>query len=419
MLKRSVACALLAACLLLAGCGEAAAPASAPSAPSAPAAAPIGDGGGGQLEYLSDSPDSIGRGAEGELGYYYVAPAENGADHANLHFIDGASGQDIVLCSSPSCTHDSDACPACFSRTPSVVFTGGRLGLLFGSISGGDEPQPAQLDLMEADGSGRRTVYTFEANQEFGGSVAGDGENLYFLLATYQGAVPTMSLARLNLTQGSLTDLCEVDNSTFLVGVACGKLLIKTISGSPLDAAPGSDESAIQQAFMGQRHCLKAVDPATGEVTELLDWGQDEYWELVADDTLYLFSARQGRIHLTARDLATGADSEYDLDLSIGEDGYIMSASKHNGTLLFDLYTGPAGGTLDVYHWAYSPETGEVREITLYDPVRGYPVRLMGTVGERAVLEVPRYAGNDLYSFDRYEYVVCSWEDYLNSKLPE
>lgn len=412
MTKRHIASALLAACLLLAGCEKNAAP-SAP-APSAPTAAPLGGGGVGQLEYLSASPDNIGCGAEGDQGFYYI---QNSADRANLRFIDAASGQDVVLCSNPSCNHDSDACPAYFTGSPYLAFTGGKLYLLFGASPSGEEP--GHVDVVEPDGSGRRTVYTFAANQEFGGSVAGDGENLYFLLATYQGAMPTMSLARLDLAQGSLTDLCEVDNSTFLVGVACGKLMVKTIGGSPLDAAPGSDASAIQQAFMNQRHYLKAVDPATGEATEVLEWVQDEYWELVADDSLYLLSAPAGKLHLTVRNLATGGDADYDLGLETEEGGYAMSLSLHSGAFLFSLFSPGEGSGSGVQRWAYALETGEVREIKLYDPVRGYPVRLMGTVGERAVLEVPRYAGNDLYSFDRYEYVVCSWEDYLNSKLPE
>ena len=38
--------------------------------------------------------------------------------------------------------------------------------------------------------------------------------------------------------------------------------------------------------FYTQRPTLKAVDPATGEVTPVLEWTQDEYWELVADDSL-------------------------------------------------------------------------------------------------------------------------------------
>ncbi len=40
-----------------------------------------------------------------------------------------------------------------------------------------------------------------------------------------------MSLVRMNLAEGSLTELCKVDNSTFLMGVACGKLMLKTVGG--------------------------------------------------------------------------------------------------------------------------------------------------------------------------------------------
>ena len=403
-MKKHILPFCLAACLLLAACGEAT-PSAAPSAATSDPAA--SNAAGGQLEFLSASPDNIGYGAEGEQGFYYI---QDSADYSNVHFIDEASGQDIVLCSNPSCTHDSDACPACFSSGPYLAFNGGKLYLLFGESGSGEEP--GHIDVMEPDGSGRRTVYTFEANQSFGGSVAGDGENLYFLLATYKGDSPTMSLARLNLSEGSLTDLCQVDNSTFLMGVACGKLMIKTI-GSESDTNTSPDD------FYTQRHFLKAVDPATGEVTPVLDWVQDEYWELVADDSLYLLSAPEGKLHLTVRDLASGADADYDPGLEVGENGYVMSLTRYNGTLMFTVFSPGESSGSGVQRWAYTPETGELREIKLYDPVRGYPYQVMGTMGDKLVVQVPRYSGNDVYSFQRYEYVVCSWQDYLNSQLPE
>lgn len=394
----------LAACLLLTACGET--PPAAPSAPQGQSAPAASAAEAGQLEYLSASPDNIGYGAEGELGFYYI---QDNTDHSNLHFIDEASGQDIVLCSSPSCTHDSNACPACFASGPCLAFTGGKLYLLFDISASGEEP--GHIDVMEPDGSGRKTVYTFAANQSFGGSVAGDGENLYFLLATCEGDSPTMSLARLDLSEGSLTDLCEVDNSTFLMGVACGKLMVKTIGGEA-----GTSDSP--EDFYTQRHTLKAVDPSTGEMAPVLDWVQDEYWELVADDTLFLLSAPEGKLRITVRDLATGSDSEYDPGLEVGENGYVMSLARYNGTLLFTVFSPDESGGSGVQRWAYTPETGELREIKLYDPVRGYPYQVMGTMGDKLVVQVPRYSGSDIYSFQQYEYAVCSWQDYLNSRLP-
>ena len=361
----------------------------------------------GQLEYLSASPDNIGYGAEGDQGFYYI---QNSTDCSNLRFIDAASGQDIVLCSNPSCTHDSDACPAYLTGSPYLAFTGGKLYLLF-DVSGSGE-EPGHVDVMEPDGSGRRTVYTFGLNQSFGGSVAGDGRNLYFLLANYEGDFPTMSLVRLDLAGGSLTDLCQVDNSTFLMGVACGKLLIKTIGGD-------LDPNKAPENFYTQRHTLKAVDPATGEATPVLEWAQDEYWELVADDSLYLLSAPQGKLHLTVRDLATGSDTDYDLGLEMKEESYAMSLSLHEGVLMFSLFDpGEASGS-GIHRWACTLETGEAREINLYDPVRGYPFQVMGAMGDKLVVQVPRYSGNDIYSFQQYDFVVCGWQDYLNSRLPE
>ena len=97
----------------------------------------------------------------------------------------------------------------------------------------------------------------------------------------------------------------------------------------------------------------------------------------------------------------------------------MMSLARYNGTLMFTVFSPSESSGSGVQRWAYTPETGELREIKLYDPVRGYPYQVMDTMGDKLVVQVPRYSGNDVYSFQRYEYVVCSWQDYLNSQLPE
>lgn len=73
------------ACLLLTGCGQE----TVPTEPIASFGA-----GPGPIDLLSDEPDSIGLGDEGELGYYYITPSADHS-HANLRYIDKESRQDI------------------------------------------------------------------------------------------------------------------------------------------------------------------------------------------------------------------------------------------------------------------------------------------------------------------------------------
>ena len=397
----------LAACLLLTGCGGG--PSSAQAGSAGPAALETVDD---RLVYLSSSPDQLGNGAEGEAGYYYT-DASGDYSHSNIHFIDKESHRDVILCSDPGCGHDTDACPAYLgNHGPELTWAGGKVVLFHkGSSSDQSEVLP-HIDVMNPDGSGRHKVCDLEANQEYSAGVAASGESLYFLLTTYEANGYSTELVRLNLTSGSLVTVCKVEKTAFLMGVACGQLIVKHF-GLPEGQSRLSDISQ-------QRHILTVIDPTTGAKSTMAEWQQDEGWEVVADDKLFLLSMPNDVLHLTVRDLATGEENEYDLGIEVEDPRNIMNQSWHNGTLLFDLLSGyTEENELISKYLAFTPETRDLREINLYDPVRGYPILIEGELGDGVILQVPQYSGTDISSFERDRLVYCSWEDFMNSRLPE
>ena len=116
-------------------------------------------------------PAGVGRalrdsqyGAASDAGYYDVCRQEDGS--ALLTFVDHATKQQVVLCSQPNCTHDSDACPAWYScgNALRVYPIGGRLAVLQGGAAAGSDGLVPGLDVMNADGSGRQTAFTFPAS---------------------------------------------------------------------------------------------------------------------------------------------------------------------------------------------------------------------------------------------------------------
>lgn len=407
-MKHRAFAATLAACLLLAGCGGE--PSSAPAGSDGPAALETVDD---RLAYVSRSPISIGFGAEGDAGFYYTDMSED-YSHGNIHFIDKESHQDVILCSNPGCAHDTDACPAWLDTQtdylPELAWTNGKVVLFYPGMDTDETKVFPHIDVMNADGSDRRKVRGFEANQSFSGGVAASGDSLYFILSTIEtngtsGAED--ELVRLNLTSGSLVTVCKVERSALLVGVACGQLIIEHW-GKP---AEGSQGRCI---------ALSAIDPTTGTAKSVAEWQLDGGWEVIADDKLFLFSMPNNVLHLTARDLATGEETEYDLGIEVEDPRNIMNQSWHNGTLLFDLLSGytETGGVIS-HFMAFTPETQDLREIKLCDPVRGYPILIEGELGDGVILQVPQYSGTDISSFERDRLVYCSWEDFMNSRLPE
>jgi len=374
----------------------------------------------GQIEFLSDTPDRIGQGAEGALGYYYTSYSQD-YSHANIHFIDKTSKQDIILCSNPSCEHNTEACSAFLDTktdyVPSLLYADDLIILIYPGFDSPDNQVRPHIDTMNADGTNRKAVYQFEANQEFGNGFAGDDRYLYFILSTYEATNSKSELVCLDYKNGTLKTICEVDAYSFLEGSYGNKLIVKTIGNSVL-VSSSEKEVLNEDPFYQQEHILVAVDAEDGNVQSIDRWKQDEYWELLNGGRLFLLSMPDDKLHLTIQDLSNAQKTEYDIGLEVQEPRNIMNIDYHNGTILFELISGYAeDGSVIGRRWAFCPDTLDLREITLMDPIRNYPILIEGELGEGVLLQMPSYTGSDASSFDRYNFVYCSWQDYLDSKL--
>ena len=159
--------ALLAACLVLAGC--AAAPRSDAGAASQPASAPAQSGAqstqsadtapAGPLSLLQGS-GGVPLGGFGPDGLYFVTPWARADGSFNLWYADYASRQILPLCAAPGCPHDSDSCTSYIPLSsggalPEVV--GETLVLFFPGQPGGGSDASAlpRLEVMGLDGSDR------------------------------------------------------------------------------------------------------------------------------------------------------------------------------------------------------------------------------------------------------------------------
>lgn len=213
--------AALAACLVLAGCtrtlpgSDAAAPppVSAPSASPAPSpAAPRVTG----LRALQDSSGFV-YGAAGPDGFYSISAAA--ADGSTLiQYTDYASMQTLPLCAAPACAHDSDACTAW------LPYNGSGTSLMMAEdvlvlVTPGQGTQYEQLGALclpgiqvcAPDGSNRRLLVRFEANQTLRPPYLTDGSCLYATLQTDTAQELTRQLLCIDLASGKTSTLMELD----------------------------------------------------------------------------------------------------------------------------------------------------------------------------------------------------------------
>ncbi len=216
--------------------------------PVAPAAPPEGDYADpadfapqGEVEGLADRSGISGYGSD--TGYYSFRLREDAS--ASLCYLDYASGREIVLCSQPNCTHDSDACPAWypFDNGLRAVPVGDRLIVLQGGspnyvdLLGADATPKIQVmnpdgsDRQEPDGSDRQETFAFPAGSWVStlprGGFARDDRYLYFTVTDQSAGANARTLCAAD-GEGKVFALCALPEDEERIAGGDGQSLILT-----------------------------------------------------------------------------------------------------------------------------------------------------------------------------------------------
>lgn len=140
----------------------------------------------GEASSLSHPASIMRCNASSPEGYYHSDIYYDGG--ASICYLDYATMQDVVLCSSPNCAHDSDACPAFYPFDGRTLLGGVRVvgdTLLALQTVPGEDTVP-HIDRLGLDGSYQNCLAEFGANQQLPGDMETDyytdGSFLYFVL---------------------------------------------------------------------------------------------------------------------------------------------------------------------------------------------------------------------------------------------
>ena len=213
--------------------------------PVAPAAPPEGDYADpadfapqGEVEGLADRSGISGYGSN--TGYYSFRLREDAS--ASLCYLDYASGREIVLCSQPNCTHDSDACPAWypFDNGLRAVPVGDRLIVLQGGSPNyvdllGADATP-KIQVMNPDGSDRQETFAFPAGSWVStlprGGFARDDRYLYFTVTDQSAGANARTLCAAD-GEGKVFALCALpEDEERIAGGDGGALILTCMPGS-------------------------------------------------------------------------------------------------------------------------------------------------------------------------------------------
>ncbi|WP_418667556.1 hypothetical protein [Allofournierella sp.] len=203
---------VLAGVLAFYGCGEKAptnVPVSRPTQELPPhAAMPL---------YALQGADGFSTGSGNGEGYFSISPVIRQNGSGNLRYTDYATRQTVTLCGQPNCTHSDESCtgwlaPGSGGVVPSVV--GETLALVYLGTGDYDTWGAAALphiETMNFDGSERRKIAEFKANERIEKPFFTDGQSLYFRLTTDQEKGRTASIRQIDLATGENSQLCALD----------------------------------------------------------------------------------------------------------------------------------------------------------------------------------------------------------------
>lgn len=375
----------------------------------------------GTLRLVTDSKCGSNVTKGNENGYYYID--RGGNITASLRYIDYATAQDIYLSARPESNHltpDDESYISSVAGTGRAFPVGDKLFLLrtgapIYADRFGDDAMAAVFR-MNLDGSDRTTVYIGSADERFNDTAAADDHDLYLIREqterTDDSPINKSYLIRMDGESGRTENLCELEYGTWLIGAADGMLVFHSIS----DIA--EDDNGMP--MFG--HEILAYDVASGTLSALKTWQQDEYTEAWVYEDLLVTASWVSRTVTLRRLQEPETVTEYPFAGDIPADQTAFwFADCRDGRFYFDMDT--ALCTLDL-------ATGEWGRMTLQydDPekMEPRPVQIYaGTATQYLVLRdqemtTRRYVNWDdhaVYELEALQpvFALIAKEDYWNS----
>ncbi len=229
-----------------------------------------------------------------EEGYYYLRVRDDGTH--NICYIDFATHQDIVLCNRLECTHSDETCNSWIGslyNTPYLITANDGLLVIYPGnaiISTTDSTVFGHVDHLDFNGSNRRTIASFDSLSMFTNYYAITDDYLFYQLDVYDSTSASSKkfrIERLDLKTGERTTIVESDSeASFLIGASPSGLIITAFTFSEEIAGQAPEISST--AYL--------VNADTGEMKELIDWGNETEYELAGRDQL-IYLTPDGVLH--------------------------------------------------------------------------------------------------------------------------
>lgn len=389
------------------------------------------------LQYLC-RPD--GYGCATENGYYYLTKEskklKNGAYATHLMYMDFATRQEIYLCSSSGCNHDTPDCPAVFlsddfpAGSTRLFIYNNQLYILSkewdqdGTASSdfdlefGDAYSSVVFYRAELDGTNRQKIYTFDT-VTLEDLILGDSSGIYAVAkkvtvtqenGTSFSNAEEKKLLHIDMETKKAETVCSLifdDNVNWQIQGCFENTLVLygTDYGRKLSNDEYYDDDAFKRYYEESEDVFALLDLKTGEKKEVYrikNSNEEEHSFAINRNMLYLAFSESGQIKSV--DLLTGEKKE----IATLAGSYIRHI--FGDVLCLDAWAAKEDHTfyyLDV-------NTGNIQHSKLVNKSLGWSLDFRAELASD-ILVVYDYdavpSGDDSYEINQYKYALISKKD--------
>ena len=394
----------------------------------------------GDLRFLCGSESNCST----ENGYYYLTgettKLRDGDYATHLMYMDFATCQEIYLCSTAGCKHDTADCPAVFlyddfpAYTTKLFVWKDNLYILSREYDGtmsedilyieDTQPEgfPAVLYKAKLDGTERKQIYTFDSDLTLEDMVVGDENGIYIITKkvstdkTDTASYTTSSerkLIFLDLESLNTREICSMDFndniSWNVTGCSGDSLILNGIDfGREISRDEQWNDDVYKSLYESSFDVYSVLNLESGTVTEIYrDSNQYEHSSQVIGDTLYLSSSENQNIE--------------GLNIFTGEKKTVCTLSQNLildalGDMLCCRDWNLAG---DFTWYFVDTKTGEIHHSSLVNKCNGWSLEFYAKTASD-ILVVNDYDAkknsDESYEIYQIKYALISKEDLFSGK---
>lgn len=232
-------------------------------------------------------PLTLGRGSTfsqgNENGYYELVNYVDITGGFNIMYTDYASKSKVVLCSSSSCEHNTEACTGYIEGAPLRIFTINDKLIIF-NYKLVDSNYVRSVLSADLNGENRKILYTFDPAESESSEFFFDGKCIYFIMSrpvqTKDDLLYQQFLVKLNIENGSLTDIINLsekyDNAYVNIYGSCVDELVLSINSS---------DTKLKSIKVDGSNGKYVDDILNAEIAAKVFYGENEYIASYTDHT--------------------------------------------------------------------------------------------------------------------------------------